>query len=145
MSVPNQRNFSDSANANCVIPENIHTPTPPPPPQQMVLSIRPPPHPLGISVPEGSYITSHHPSLPHLEIIDRVPFKINCSHLTTQFFIILDQFVIFYKAICISYASTARLIDYQQSVYIISLSSEMREARKQRLISSCHLKKTIRT
>ena len=114
MSVPNQRNFSDSANANCVIPENIHTPTPP---QQMVLSIRPPPHPLGISVPEGSYITSHHPSLPHLEIIDRVPLKINCSHLTTQFFIILDQFVIFYKAICISYASTARLIDYQQSVY----------------------------
>ena len=70
-----------------------------------------PPHPLGISVPEGSCITPTPPSpgisyvpfhglnLPYLEIIDCVPLKINCSHLKTQFFIIFDLFVIFYKAI----------------------------------------------
>ena len=56
---------------------------------RMVLPIRPP-HPLGISVPEGSCITPHPPGisyfpfhglyLPHLEIIERVPLKINCSH-----------------------------------------------------------------
>ena len=86
---------------------------------RMVLPIRPP-HPLGISVPEGSCITPHPPGisyfpfhglyLPHLEIIDRVLLKINCSHLKTQFFIIFDLFVIFYKAICISYAGRACLI-----------------------------------
>ena len=77
---------------------------------RMVLPIRPP-HPLGISVPEGSCITPHPPGisyfpfhglyLPHLEIIESVPLKINCSHLKTQFFIIFDLFVIFYKEICI--------------------------------------------
>ena len=61
-----------------VIPENIHTPP------RMVLPIRPP-HPIRISVPEGSYITPHPPgicyflfhglNLPHLEIIDLVPPK----------------------------------------------------------------------
>ena len=77
---------------------------------RMVLPIRPP-HPLGISVPEGSCITPHPPGisyfpfrglyLPHLEIVERVPRKINCSHLKTQFFIIFNLFLIFYKAICI--------------------------------------------
>ena len=91
---------------------------------RMVLPIRPP-HPLGISVPEGSCITPHPPEisyfpfhglyLPHLEIIDRLPLKINCSHLKTVgqyclFFIIFDLFVIFYKAICISYVGRAWLI-----------------------------------
>ena len=38
----------------------------------------------------------HGLNLPYLEIIDRVPLKINCSHLKTQFF------VIFYKAIMYS-------------------------------------------
>ena len=85
----------------------------------MVLPIRPP-HPLGISVPEGSCITPHPPRisyfpfhglyLPHLEIIDSVLLKINCSHLETQFFIIFDLFVTFYKAIGISYVGRARLI-----------------------------------
>ena len=120
----------------------------------MVLPIRPP-HPVGISIPEGSCITSHPLGisnfpfhglyLPHLEIIDRVPLKINCSHLKTQVFIILDLFVIFYKAICISYAGRARLIDYEQSLFFISPSRETREAREQRLISLCHLKKTFKT
>ena len=63
---------------------------------RMVLPIRPP-HPLGISVPEGSCTTPHPPGisyfpfhglyLPHLEIINHVPLKINCSHLKTQFFL----------------------------------------------------------
>ena len=87
----------------------------PPPPPRMVLSIRPP-HPLGISVPEGSCITAPPPGisyfpfhglkLPYLEIIDCVPFKINCSHLKTQLFVIFYLFIIFYKTICISYAGT---------------------------------------
>jgi len=57
---------------------------------RVVLPIRPP-HPLGISVPEGSCITPHPPGISyfpfhglyllHLEIIDRAPLKINCSHL----------------------------------------------------------------
>ena len=61
----------------------------------MVLTIRTP-HPVGISVPEGSCITPHPPEIsyfpfhglyvPHLEIIDRVPLKINCSHLKTVFY-----------------------------------------------------------
>ena len=61
----------------------------------MVLPIRPP-HPVGISIPEGSCITPHPPGisyfpfhglyLPHLEIIDRVPLKINCSHHKTVFY-----------------------------------------------------------
>ena len=65
------------------------------PPPRMVLPIRPPPHPLGISVPEGSCLTPHPPgisyflfhglTLPHLEIFDHVPLKINCSHHKTQF------------------------------------------------------------
>ena len=123
------------------------------PPPRMVLPIRPP-HPLGISVPEGSCITPHPPgisyfpfhglNLPYLEIIDRVPLKINCSHLKTHFFIIFDLFVIFYKAICISYAGRARLKDYEQSLFFISPSRETREAGEQRLISLCHLKKTFR-
>ena len=98
------------------------------------------PHPPGMS-----YFPFHGLNLPHLEIIDRVPLKINCSHLKTQVFIILDLFVIFYKAICISYAGRARLIDYEQSLLFISPPSETHEARKQRLISLCHLKKTFRT
>ena len=65
------------------------------PPPRMVLPIRPPtpsefpflrghvspPHPPGIS-----YFPFHVLNLPYLEIIDRVPLKINCSHLTTHFF-----------------------------------------------------------
>ena len=80
----------------------------------------PPPHPLKISIPEGSCITPHPPGisyfpfhglyLPHLEIIDSVPLKINCSHLKKQFFIIFDLFVTFYKAIGISYVGRACLI-----------------------------------
>ena len=93
------------------------------------------PHPPGMS-----YFPFHGLNLPHLEIIDRVPLKINCSHLKTQVFIILDLFVIFYKAICISYAGRARLIDYRQSPLFISPSSETREARTMRLY---HLKKTF--
>ena len=117
----------------------------PPPPPRMVLSIRPP-HPRGISVPEGSCITAplplgisyfpfHGLKLPYLEIIHRVPFKINCCHLKTQLFVIFYLFIIFYKAICISYAGRACLIDYEQT----------HEARKQRFISLCHLKKTFST
>ena len=41
-----------------------------------------PPHPPGIS-----YFPFHGLNLPYLEIIDRVPLKINCSHLKTHFFI----------------------------------------------------------
>ena len=100
----------------------------------------PPPHPPGIS-----YFPFHGLNLPYLEIIDRVPLKINCSHLKTHFFIIFDLFVIFYKAICISYAGRACLIDHEQSLFFISPSREMREAREQRLMSLCHLKKTFRT
>ena len=115
-----------------------------------------PPHPLGISVPEGSCITPPPPlgisyfpfhglNLPYSEIINRVPLKINCSHLKTHFFITFDLFVIFYKAICISYTGRACLIDYEQSLFFISPSSETSEAREQRLMSLCHLKKTFRT
>ena len=64
------------------------------PPPRMVLPIRPPtlwefpfqrghvqpPHPPGIS-----YFPFHGLNLPYLEIIDRVPLKINCSHLKTFF------------------------------------------------------------
>ena len=113
----------------------------------MVLPIRPPPHPLGISVPEGSCITPHPSGIsyfpfhglyfPHLEIIDRVPLKINCSHLKTQFFIIFDLFVIFYKAICICYAGRARLI--MNSLFFISPSSETCDARNVYVISRKHL------
>ena len=108
--------------------------------------------PLGISVPEGSCITHHPPGisyflfhglkLPHLEIFDHVPLKINCSHRKT-IFMIFDIFVIFYKAICISYAGRTSLRDYEQSLFCISPSSGTREARKQRVISLCHLKKTF--
>ena len=92
----------------------------------MVLAIRPP-HPLKISIPEGSCITPHPPGisyfpfhglyLPHLEIIDSVPLKINCSHLKKQFFIIFDLFVTFYKAIGISYVGRACLIMSSLSFY----------------------------
>ena len=106
----------------CVIPENIHT-LPLPPPQRMVLPIRPPYPPRNFCSRGVMYNTPPPPhthtnprttplgfpiflsmalNLPYLEIIDRVPLKINCSHLKTQFFIIFDLFVIFYKAICIS-------------------------------------------
>ena len=88
-----------------------------------------PPHPLGISVPEGSCITPHPPGISyfpfdglyllHLEIIDRVPLKINCSYLKTQFFIIFDLSVIFYKAICISYAGRACLIMSSLSLLLV--------------------------
>ena len=99
----------------------------PPPSPRMVLPIRPP-HPLGICVPEGSCITPqpigisyfpfHGLNLPYLEIIDRAPLKINCSHLKTPFFfIIFDLFVIFYKTICISYVGRARLIHYERSLF----------------------------
>ena len=107
---------------------------------RMVLPNRPP-HPLGISVPEGSCITPHLPGisyfpfhglyLSHLEIIERVPLKINCSHLKTQFFIIFDLFGIFYKAMCIL---TQVEQAYEQSLFFISPSSKMREARKHWLI-----------
>ena len=93
-----------------------------------------PPHHLGISVPVGSCITPHPPGisyfpfhclyLPHLEIIDRVPLKINCSHLKTQFFITFDLFVIFYKAICISYAGRARLIMSSVSFLLVHLATK---------------------
>ena len=79
-------------------------------PPWMALPIRHP-HPFGVSVREGSSITPlprgisyfpfHGLNLLYLEILDRVPLKINCSHLKTQFFMIFDLFVIFYKAICI--------------------------------------------
>ena len=105
----------------------------------MVLPIRPP-HPPGIS-----YFPFHGLNLPYLEIINRVLLKINCSHLKTHLFTIFDLFLIFYKAISISYAGRARLIEYEQSLFFISSSSETREAREQRLISLCHLKKTFRT
>ena len=105
----------------------------------MVLLIRPP-HPPGIS-----YFPFHGLNLPYLEIIDRVLLKINCSHLKTHLFTIFDLFLIFYKAISISYAGRARLIEYEQSLLFISSSSETLEAREQRLISLCHLKKTFRT
>ena len=105
----------------CVIPENIHTPPPTPSPPRNIRSrgVMHNPHPPGMS-----YFPFHGLNLPHLEIIDRVPLKINCSHLKTQVFIILDLFVIFYKAICISYAGRACLIDYRQCPLFISPSSE---------------------
>ena len=83
----------------------------------------PPPHPQGIS-----YFPFHGLILPCLEIIDRVPLKINCSHLKTHIFIIFDLFLIFYKAIFISHAGRARLIDYEQSLFVISPSRQTREA-----------------
>ena len=133
----------------CVIPENIHTSptdgssdkTPPPP----LLNFRS----RGVKynpLPPRNFLYSFHGlNLPYLEILDRVPLKINCSHLKTQFFMIFDLFVIFYKAICISYAGRARLIDCEQSLFFMCPSSETHKARKQRLISLCHLKKTLRT
>ena len=100
----------------------------------------PPPHPLGISVPEGSCITPHPPGisyfpfhglyLPHLEIIDRVPLKINCSHLKTQFFIIFDLFVIFYKAICISCAGRACLIMSSLSLLLVHPAKRARHGNR---------------
>ena len=116
-----------------------------PPPPWMVLPIRPPPptpqnfhsrgvnynpHPLGIS-----FFSFHGLNLPHLEIIDRILLKINCSHLKTQFFIIFDLFVIFYQAICVSYTGRARLIDYEQSLFSFLIVCPAHEAQKQRLIS----------
>ena len=98
----------------CVIPENIHThplhdgssyKIPSPSRNIPSRGVMHNPHPPGMS-----YFPFHGLNLQHLEIIDRVPLKINCSHLKTQVFIILDLFVIFYKAICISYAGRARLI-----------------------------------
>ena len=72
-----------------------------------------PPHPPGIS-----YFPFHGLNLPYLEIIDRVPLKINCSYLKTPFFfIIFDLFVIFYKTICISYIGRAHLIDFELSLF----------------------------
>ena len=115
----------------------------PPPPRNFCsrgVMYNPPPHPPGIS-----YFPFHGLNLPYLEIIYCVPLKIHCSHLKTHFFIIFDLFVIFYKAICISYAGRARLIDYEQSLFFISPSSETREPRGQRSISLRHLKKTLRT
>ena len=79
-----------STKNNIVWFQKISIPSP-----RMVLPIRPP-HPLGISVPEGSCITPHSPgiscfpfhglNLPYLEIINRLPLRINCSHLETHFF-----------------------------------------------------------
>ena len=126
-------------------------PYPPPPPPWVVLLIRPSNLP-GISVPEGSRITPpprnfiflfHDLNLQHLEIIDRVLLKMNCPHLKKQFFIFFDLFVIFYQAICISYTGRAWLIDYEQSLSSFLIVSPARKARKQRLISLCHLKKTF--
>ena len=95
------------------------------------------PHPPGIS-----YFLFHGLNLPYLKIINCVPLKIDCSHLKTQFFIIFDLFVIFYRATCISYAGRTCLIDYEQSLFFISPFSQTHEAWKQRFISLCHLKKT---
>ena len=92
-----------------------------------------------------SYIPFYGLNLLYLEILDGVPLKINCSHLKAQFFMIFDLFVIFYKAICISYTGRACLIDCEQSLFFICPSSETHKARRQRLISLCHLKKTFRT
>ena len=72
------------------------------------------PHPPGIS-----YFPFHGPYLPHLDIINRVPLKINCSHLKTQFFITFDLFVIFNKAICISYVGRAGLIMSSLSLLLV--------------------------
>ena len=96
------------------------------------------PHPPGIS-----FFPFHGLNLPQLEIIDRVLLKINCSHLKTQFFIIFDLFVISYQAICVSYTGRARLIDYEQSLFSFLIVCPAHEARKQRLISLCHIKKTF--
>ena len=60
--------------------------------------------------------------------------KLTVLFLRHIFFIIFDLFVIFHKAICISYAGRARLIDYEQSLFFISPSSETCEAREWRLI-----------
>ena len=124
----------------------------PPPPTDGSSDYTPPPTHLEISIPEGSCITPYPPgisyflfhglNLPYLEIIDCVPLKIDCSHLKTQFFIIFDLFVIFYRATCISYAGRTCLIDYEQSLFFISPFSQTHEAWKQRFISLCHLKKT---
>ena len=115
---------------------------------QMVLPIRPL-HPLGISVSEGSCITPHPPgisyfpfhglNLPYLEIIDRVPLKINCSHFKTHVFYNLWPICNLLQGLCISYTGRARLIGYEQSLFFISPSSETCEAREQRLISLCHV------
>ena len=130
----------------CVIPENIHTSptdgssdkTPPPLLNFRSSGVKYNPLPF-------PFLPFHGLNLPYLEILDRVPLKINCSHLKTQFFMIFDLFVIFYKAICISYAGRACLIDCEQSLFFMCPSSETHKARKQRLISLFHLKKTLRT
>ena len=90
------------------------------------------PHPLGIFC-----FPFHGLYLPHLGIIDHVPLKINCSHLKTQFFIIFDLFVIFYKAICISYAGRACLIMSSLSFLLVH------PAKRARHESLCDLKKTF--
>ena len=117
----------------------------------MVLPIRPP-QPVGIFVPEGSCITPHPPGiscfpfhglyLSHLEIIDRVPLKINCSHLKAVFYNLWP--------ICnllqgnLYFLRWWSMLDNEQSLFFNSPSSEMHEARKQRLICFiCHLKKTF--
>ena len=83
------------------------------------------PHPPGIS-----YFPCHGFYLPHLEIIDRLLLKINCSHLKTQFFIIFDLFVIFYKAICISYAGRACLIMSSLSFLIVHPAKRARHENR---------------
>ena len=88
------------------------------------------PHPPGIS-----FFPLHGLNLLHLEIIDHVLLKINCSHLKTQFFIIFDLFVIFYQAICVSYTGRARLTDYEQSLFSFLIVCPVHEAQKQRVIS----------
>ena len=117
----------------CVIPENIHTPptdgssdkTPPPPRNFRSRGACITSHPPGIS-----YFPFQGLYLPHLEIIDCVPLKINCSHLKTQFFIIFDLFVIFYKAICISYAGRACLIMSSLSFLLVHPAKRVRQVAR---------------
>ena len=130
---------------------------------RMVLPIRPP-HPLKISIPEGSCITPHPPGisyfpfhglyLPHLEIIDRVPLKINCSHLKTHFLsclhstiwmprtgfqeeettwwltIIVSHRYQSYKAIYISYAGRACLIKSSLSFLLVHPAQRARHENR---------------
>ena len=69
--------------------------------------------------------------------------KLTVLIIRHNFYNLVDIFVIFYKAICISYAGRTSLRDYEQSLFFMSPSSETREARKQRVISLCHLKCNI--